>query len=304
MLLSASVPSLRSPSAGWTDSALTSHGHIQTTKLGSHLANSNVRLTHVFSSDLSRARKTAEAIVEAQTTKFGKSAKSNDGIRFVQITSLREQDFGSLERCPWAVNPRTTRRHGARKAPKIDRSHQDWRDIESKESLTRRATSFIDTSIVPMMLDPTSARKEPTVAVVSHGMTLHALWKALLKRFALFGVSLGPGVNTRSDNGDNLEHIGGWSNTGYLELDIQHQPSDMKAAQATKGVATSIAPMTTSQKDTIAITVLYDWRMKVLAINNTSHLRGLKRTRGGVGSSTYDEDQKPIESYFKKRRVA
>jgi broad specificity phosphatase PhoE len=262
------------------------------------LASNGVKLTHVFSSNMARARKTAESVLEAQKSKFGKHSGK---LRVVQLASLREQDFGSLEKCSFAnpPAPRWKRRRGEDHA---ERGDSVRREVESKESLTLRSKSFIESSILPLMLDPTSTRKEPIIAVVSHGMLLISLWKALLKRFALFSVSLAPGVQMRKEGGDDLERIGGWSNTGFLELEILHQPSKLKAAEATKGVVSSLA---VSPSKPVNPVVLYDWTMKVLAVNSTAHLRGLKRTRGGVGSSKHDEDQKPLETYFnKKRRIA
>jgi hypothetical protein len=40
-----------------------------------------------------------------------------------------------------------------------------------------------------------------------------------------------------------------------------------------------------------------------LTVNGKDHLKGLKRTGGGVGSSRHDASQKGIESFFKRRKV-
>jgi len=47
---------------------------------------------------------------------------------------------------------------------------------------------------------------------------------------------------------------------------------------------------------------LSGWDLHVLAINSVEHLRGLKRTGGGVGSSKFHEDQTRIDSFFSKKR--
>ncbi|KAF3159807.1 hypothetical protein EYR41_007794 [Orbilia oligospora] len=57
---------LRHVYAGVTDSSLTSHGVLQTARLASHIGGTIPPITHIFSSPLSRAKKTAEAIYEEQ----------------------------------------------------------------------------------------------------------------------------------------------------------------------------------------------------------------------------------------------
>ncbi|KAK6528514.1 hypothetical protein TWF281_009755 [Arthrobotrys megalospora] len=57
---------LRHVYAGVTDSSLTSHGVLQTARLATHLGTTIPPITHIFSSPLSRARRTAEAIYEEQ----------------------------------------------------------------------------------------------------------------------------------------------------------------------------------------------------------------------------------------------
>lgn len=308
---------LGSRSAGSTDSALTSHGHIQTQRLGAHLAKSNIRLTHIFSSDLSRARKTAEAILDAQRAKYpstechaAKQSQESRKLKIIEVASLREQDFGSLERCSFTSSATA---HGssdeqrASKRPRQRNTHSlkaststcsdtrplDWCEIESKSSLTARANSFIDTLLIPILFDPhcmhNQDKSEPVVAVVSHGMTLSALWKALLRRFALHAVALANGVHVR---GDDFAHLGGWSNTGYLDLQITYQSGQTSAAQATKAVLSSLTHSDTDK-------MLYDWNVLVRGVNCRSHLSDLKRTRGGLGSARHDEKQMPLDAFLK-----
>ncbi|KAK6504616.1 hypothetical protein TWF481_006555 [Arthrobotrys musiformis] len=57
---------LRHVYAGVTDSSLTSHGVLQTARLATHIGSTIPPITHIFSSPLSRAKKTAEAIYEEQ----------------------------------------------------------------------------------------------------------------------------------------------------------------------------------------------------------------------------------------------
>src|SRR3569833_3289549 len=84
-------------SAGSRDSALTAHGVLQTQRLGAHLASlvsSIGRVGHIFSSDLQRAARTAQAIVDAQG---GTSSISARPMRVTKLSVLRERDFRSAE---------------------------------------------------------------------------------------------------------------------------------------------------------------------------------------------------------------
>ena len=142
--------------------------------------------------------------------------------------------------------------------------------------------------------------EEPVVLVVSHGMQLSVLWKCLLKRFAPHAVALGPDVRLRDSRapGAGIEHLGGWVNTGYLSLRIQPLPAPQPGAQPERKVDPSFG----TQSDVLPGGSLASWGLDVLAVNSREHLRGLKRTGGGVGSSRYDEGQKSIDSFFRKKR--
>ncbi|CRK15202.1 hypothetical protein BN1723_010577, partial [Verticillium longisporum] len=41
-----------------------------------------------------------------------------------------------------------------------------------------------------------------------------------------------------------------------------------------------------------------DLRLSFVVFNNTSHLAGLKKTRGGIGSAQFDQKQKTLTSFF------
>ena len=121
--------------------------------------------------------------------------------------------------------------------------------------------------------------EEEVVALVSHGIILSHLWRCLLKLFGKGTVTLAPGLSLRSGSVTPLEYLGGWSNTGYLELDVE--------APVESGPQEARVP---------------DLKMVIKAVNGKEHLTGLKRTRG-VGSSQHDEGQKKIETFFKKAKV-
>ena len=111
-----------------------------------------------------------------------------------------------------------------------------------------------------------------------------------MKRFGRNSVSLAPGVTVRDDGCGSLEHLGSWSNTGYLELDLAPPESEEEDNEA-ENEARGDTP------------VLQGWKMVVKAINSKEHLAGIKRARGGLGSSRHDEAQKSIDFFFKKQKT-
>jgi hypothetical protein len=145
--------------------------------------------------------------------------------------------------------------------------------------MTARMNTFLDDIIHPILA--TDSGPESTLAVVSHGIILSFLWRALLQRFGSRSVALGPGVTAIAGN-KPLEYLPTWSNTGYLELDIKAPQS----AQARSRMPT-----------------LTGYQMTIKAVNGKEHLSNLKRARGGLGSSAFDSKQKRLEGFFKKPKT-
>lgn len=256
--------------AGVTDSRLTNHGILQAQRLGKFLSSSRkLELTQIYASDLQRAWMTAEEVQKAQHEHLGGNHRL--GGEVITLPLLREQDFGSFELVPWtskrADDAFTTRVPSA--------TDPDFKPKETAEQMKKRADQFLNDFILPML----ALDSEERVAIVSHGLFLSALWRALLSRFDTSQVSLGPEV-APSMPGRPLEYIGAWSNTGYLELTVQHNPP-------MQGLDSAVA---TLQKSGL---------LRILAINRRDHLETLKRTRG-IGSSAYDSRQKQIDSFFKR----
>ena len=219
------------------------------------------------------------------------------GIR--QLKILQEQDFGRYEGKSFGAR--------AKEQVKTSVSQQkltaDGNEPESKAAMFARMDGFLEEYLLPVLLRSKSTDSEPVVAVVSHGMVLSALWRCLLKRFALYSVAVGHGVDLRSGDVTSLERLGAWSNTGFLNLSIEPQISKSKAAGMTNIVAAENS-YDENRKNLSSTGVLYDWKMTIRAVNHKPHLQGVKRTGGGVGSSQHDESQKNIDTFFKKRRVA
>jgi len=133
-------------SAGITDSELTVHGMNQATSLGEALKHESV--THIFSSDLIRAYRTASAV-----------AQRHPHVSVVQSTVLREQDFGELEGKPW----RTTW-----SAAKIGES-----------SVAMKERAVLAWHWVLQEINGFENATDPFIVLVSHGLFLGSLFTAI-----------------------------------------------------------------------------------------------------------------------------
>ncbi|KAI4105095.1 MAG: hypothetical protein L6R37_002899 [Teloschistes peruensis] len=260
-------------SAGFRDSALTVQGVLQAERLGQHLAALETRYTHVFASDLQRAVKTAEALLAAEPQGSDSSA-----VTVQPKPDLREQNFGFYEGKPFYARQHESKKSGKDKHRSEHRKDANFQDVESKESMAARTTSFIDQYLKPLLVGE-SAEQQRAVAIVSHGILLSHLWRSILGMFGVnqTTVDIAPGVSIGNGGVTPLEYLGGWSNTGYLELDMTMISDEEEASPRSKII--------------------------VQTVNGKDHLKGLKRARG-VGSSQYDEGQKKIESFFKKTKTA
>ncbi|KAF2005051.1 phosphoglycerate mutase-like protein [Amniculicola lignicola CBS 123094] len=307
--------------AGTTDSVLTNHGYQQATRLGLHFKAMGLSFTHLFSSHLQRAATTAGLIQEAQVAL---PATDRSVPNVVQLPVLMEQDFGFYEGKKW---------YDKRDDPKAT---PGFVDIESKESLAQRADAFLDSHLLPLLNSSTGPTSK-VIAVVSHGIMLSTLWKRLLARLPHHSVTFAPELlaNTRAPT---LEHLGGWSNTGYLELHMQYAVSiaplesatqaelpqsqdiagqtsveavvdDVPVTKSTTVVATGSEATMKSDQPTgsvsqgLQVRLPTGWTTTIQSVNGKDHLGSLKRTRGGVGSARHDSSQKNIESFFKRKKL-
>lgn len=260
--------------AGVTDSLLTNHGLIQAQRLGSFLIKQKYLIfSHVFSSDLKRAYRTANEICQSQN-----SEHPTLQVEPIQLALLREQDFGSFELQPW--NQR-------KKSPSPD--DPGFVPKETKAAMTVRADAFLDDSLLPLLaLDD---EQEQIIAVVSHGLFLGALWRALLLRFRPLTISF-DAVVLHLRSAKPIEHLPAWSNTGYLELFVKNI-----AHAADKEISAQDITVLSQKPASLNAT------MKIMGVNNKAHLNSLKRTRGGLGSSTSDDKQRRVDSFFRKPKV-
>jgi broad specificity phosphatase PhoE len=286
-------------SAGIRDSPLTNHGVLQASRLGSHLASTHAKISHIFSSDLQRASKTAEAIRNAQSTSSTVILKSG---------LLREQDFGYYEGRPHSERLPAPGRLPQESLVEKHRNGPGFRDVESKESMRVRMETFVNSHLLEHFVMRTD---DETVAVVAHGIILTYLWRCILQRFNHKSVLVAPDVNV-ADRGMVLQHLGFWSNTGYLDLDIKQKRVSGQAMGTERGSKlvselrepTSLhCTASVQERLNTSIHPLPSLSLVVKAVNSQEHLRGLKKTRGGIGSMKHDGNQKTMDAFVKRRKV-
>lgn len=314
--------------AGVRDSVLTNHGVDQANKLGEHLAKTNVVLTNVFASPLTRTSKTAEAIRKAQATAYPDTASST--LEIVKVPELIEQDFGYYEGKSFQSRSADSKKTGREAHRDKHKDDAGFVDVESKESMAKRADHFLDQHLLPLF-DFEVTTEEYTVAIVSHGILLSNLWRRLLLRLPRRSLTIAREI-TAARGDITLEHLGGWSNTGYLHLTIRRDSlstshetrpaQEAEASDTTINTANPSSPVfevagaSTTVKSNAAelepdavrnartTRMLDGFSTKILAVDDKQHLVGLKRQRGGIGRSAHDETQKKLDGFFKKQRVS
>lgn len=314
--------------AGVRDSALTNHGVEQARRLGQSFTNNGVKLSHIFASPLSRAFKTAEALQKAQLPPSDDKA-AGKRLDIVKVQNLIEQDFGFYEGKPFYARS-GSKQTGREAYHEQHKNEPGFVDVESKESMCQRADTFLDEHLVPLFEQ--KGQDQFVVAVVSHGMLLGNLWRRLLVRLPRKSLVIAPEVMAAREN-LVLEHLGGWGNTGYLELLLQRKstaetledaeasasaPKSRPAQTETAALPTPVPPPVEPENAVISVdtataqkaaalkppvTILHGWSTTILAVDSKEHLIGLKRQRGGIGRATHDEGQKKLDSFFKRQKT-
>jgi len=274
---------------------LTNHGVLQANRLGQYLATTEVKISHIFSSDLVRAFKTAEAIRLTQPKPANEQAPFAHETK--QLTLLREQDFGSLEGKASSGRSRDSKKTGK----DVNENDSEFRDVETQEAMRTRSNAFIDEYLLDLFHSVTG---DYAVVVVAHGIILAHLWRCILRRFPPTAVSVAPGV-VPAERGLLLEFLGSWSNTGYMELEIKPREGESSNWTSPTMKAPTSATLAEAQATTNEANkrILLDMLLVMKAVNSLVHLKKLKKTRGGIGSSKHDESQKTIGSFFKKRKI-
>ncbi|OQE18119.1 hypothetical protein PENFLA_c022G02648 [Penicillium flavigenum] len=190
--------------AGTTDSALTNHGMAQVNCLAHYFVSNSTEFTTVFSSDLRRARITAEGVCHAQV-----SPSDETPLQPILTRNLREKDYGSMEGSFWNTSPPSPR-------------PRDWVIPESKASMRQRAENFFNKHLLPLLMrDPHS---QQNIAVVAHGIILQELWSYFIEIFNPADTKVAPGIC--DTNMTTLHRKPVWSNTGYMTVSITPNPTE------------------------------------------------------------------------------
>jgi hypothetical protein len=214
--------------------------------------------------------KTAEAILDAQRSK----EKSN-AVKLVQLAELREKDFGSGEGMKFGVGKSGDKR-----------PHEG---AETAEAMRARADRFLDDHLFHILRSTDQPAEHAACVVVAHGLILGTLFRALCARLLPGQLILGPEVpRSGSEYRSDAPVLPSWSNTGYMHGVFS--PSTLATSDASQ-----------HPHEILDVTLL------VKEVNCTDHLKGLKKTRGGIGSARFDDKQKSIDSFFgaqgKKRKA-
>lgn len=248
-------------------------------------------MLRIFTSNLQRAVRTAEAVAESQSG----LDPSGELPSVVQLPELREKDFGSDE----------GRRFGSR-GPEVSKS-AGWIEPESKDSMKARVERFIDVHLVPTVVRGFNSDVNHSIAIVAHGVILNVVLRCLLARFGPEELNK---LRRPTDTPGKMEWLASWSNTGYLEADLRLKISAPSAAAESRPAATSangrpVVPRQISRDNAVTASAArqaeaptLEILMTVNSVNSTDHLQGLKKTRGGIGSAAFDQKQKTVDSFF------
>ncbi|KAL2873516.1 hypothetical protein SGCOL_011359 [Colletotrichum sp. CLE4] len=278
-------------SAGSRDAPLTNHGVLQAKRLGEHLAARTAAapapITHVFSSNLQRAHRTAMLVAPVSPTPslptgdadalasscsdVGRTASIVGAIP-LQLAELREKHFGTGEGQRFGARSSGDRQEGA----------------EDHDSMRVRAERFVNEYLAPLFACIEGERDEEqegassdteSIIIVAHGIILGVLARVLL--------SAGNFGSLVTGTAGQQQHFS-WSNTGYLLIHVKTMPLAVDAKESATG----------SRGGTLDA----KWphlNLEIVEVNCTDHLRGLKKTRGGIGSAKFDEKQKTLSAFFK-----
>lgn len=217
---------------------------------------------------------------------------------------LRERDFGSLEGTRWIKNLSANENS---RSSQLDGATSRSVEVESSASMKRRAISFLNGHILPLLFDDTHARD--TIAIVSHGILLRVLWACMVELFDSLSISMNPGIYARHE-GPASQLIPSWSNTGYMSLSIHPHPLPPPLSPRSNLNTPILSnvnqeqPITSTaaldEAESASCALLHGWSMQILAVNNKEHLTGLRRAGGGIGSASHDTRQKKIDHFFSK----
>lgn len=261
---------------------------LQIDALAQYFASNSIQFNNIFSSDLTRARLTAEGICRLQSHTEGKSSLTPK-----LETLLREKDFGSKEGRP-IQSAQTTQQNNKSFLVGAKESYTtSSNDAETMPDMRYRARTFLSQHIIPRLFD--EAYLQETIAIVSHGVFMLALWNSLVEFFDRDQVRICLG-NVATQSSPIFDFTPSWSNTGFMEVLIQ--PSQARGVHCPPNPSPSYLRAEHEAKPDDFH--LHGLALMVKAANSREHLVGLKRTRGGIGSAAHDGRQRKLDQFFKK----
>jgi broad specificity phosphatase PhoE len=271
-------------SAGSPDSPLTSHGVIQCTRLGAHLAGRAASLgptPYLFCSDFQQARMTAEAIRDAYLSKdAGPSSTVAPAIELVQLAELREKRF--RERGPELSESLSRAKHRG--------EEEAYTEGEPSEEVNARAKRFLEAVLLPLLEELLPSTTPQCIFIVAHGGIHSHVWLQFIRVLrGLRAQTLFPPGVMRLESVPLDEFL---SNAAYHEVVLKTKTLRSEPSSSSQGPATS-------HDNSLALAAAH---VTFSAINCVDHLSGLKKTGGGIGNSRYDKKQRKIDSFFSRSR--
>lgn len=224
----------------------------------------------MFASDLKRAVETAQAIVDAQ---LGEKPVATV-VPTVATATADARGQSSENEAPkldiLQLPELRERDFGAGEGAKFG-ADLSRAGVESREAMRQRAERFVANHLAPL-LRPAADRPTDVehVVVVAHGLILDSLLRVLLVQF---------GTVSREET-----KLAAWSNTGYAELVARFVPGRPDGMSGNRTASPSPLTPRTS--------------LAVVGVNILTHLEGLKKTRGGIGSAKFDKRQRTVDSFF------
>ncbi|CAK7565144.1 MAG: hypothetical protein SEPTF4163_003053 [Sporothrix epigloea] len=237
-----------------------------------------IATTHIFSSDLQRASLTASAIFDAQS-KRDEGSDDKSLAKFVESADLRERDFRSGEGIRF--NSSKDSDGGGRNV---------FADAESWDEMSVRAKRFIDEHLNRLLVEAGDKGDDArTVVIVAHGLILNVLLSSLLLHYTPSElIRLQPPLLSGASSKHNGHQLRvPWSNTGHLVIHASRTKTTSPSS-----VTRSTASAASAGNDASSV------GLRVVSVNCTEHLNGLKKTRGGIGSQQFDPKQKTMDAFF------
>ncbi|KAM7190300.1 Histidine phosphatase superfamily [Rhypophila sp. PSN 637] len=266
--------------AGSSDSPLTSHGAIQSNRLGAHLAGRAATLgssPRIFCSDFQQAVITAETIRDAYQSSATGLASPVTRIEIVQLGELREKRFGE-------------RNTEASKSAKDQTGGRSYTDREPPEEVNARADRFLNAVLLPLLDDLLASDTPQCVFIVAHAGIHSHVWLQFIRLLRALHVRTGlaPGA-LRLESVPLDEFLG---NAAYHEV-VLKLPK-----------LSSVASSSSRPKDASCVSqAVAAAHVNFSAINYTDHLSGLNKTGGGIGNAKFDKKQRKIDSFFSRSQT-